>query len=253
MDYQTQELQATDYTDIIFDTFMELCGDRRSGDDTAVIGGLARLSGYKVVAVVYQRDLSVDPPKIPGPEGYRKCSRLIQLAEAFNKPVILLFGIATVPLLSASEQQRINEAIAHNLEEMSSLMTPIIGVIMNENSAPTAINMCVADRVIMFQDTSYSNLLTDKALESGVDTAVSCLKAQDLLDLNIVHKVVKGAWEGDLGAAASSLREAILEELLQLRQIRPETLVQQRLRRFQYQFLHIEASRLPSGNLNSTI
>ena len=93
MNRQNYDLQVADYIDLVFDTFLELHGDRKSGDDSAVIGGLARLDGDKVVVVGYQRIRSVEMPKAPGPEGYRKCSRLIRLAEAFSKPVIIFIDI----------------------------------------------------------------------------------------------------------------------------------------------------------------
>ena len=138
----------TDYIDQIFDTFLELRGDRKSGDDRNIIGGLARLNGYKVVFIGYQSDRAVETPKAPGPEGYRKCSRLIRLAEVFNKPVIVFIDALRVSSLPTSEQQQTSEALARNLEEMSGLITPIICVIMGECGKITTVDMCAADRVL---------------------------------------------------------------------------------------------------------
>ena len=247
MEYQIRDPHIVNYISLIFDSFTELHGDRRSGDDRLVTGGLARLNGHKVAVVCYQSDLSVDPPEVPGPEGHRKCLRLMQLAETFNKPLILLIDMPAVCPSPASNQELVNEAIAHNLEKMSSLMTPVIGIIMNEHSATTAIEMCAADRVIIFEDVSYSISLTDKTLVSNTDNAIPYLKAQDLLNLNIVHRIVKGAEEDESDFAANLMRQVILEELFQLRQVPLDTLVQERLNRLQYQLLDLNVSKISSG------
>ncbi len=93
IEHRPHDSQIADYIDLIFDTFLELHGDRKSGDDKAVIGGLARLGEYGVVVVGYQKDRTVEAPKAPDAKGYRKCSRLMRLAEAFSKPVILLTDV----------------------------------------------------------------------------------------------------------------------------------------------------------------
>lgn len=248
MNRQNYDLQMTDYIDLIFDTFLELRGDRKSGDDRAVIGGLARLNGHKVVVIGYQRAGPVETPEAPGAEGYRKCSRLIRLAEAFSKPVIVFIDIPATLSLPVPGQQQASEAVARNLEEMSCLMTPIIGIITGEFGGITAIDMCAADRVLMLEGANCSVSLLDETSASSADTASSYLKVQDLLDLNVVHRMVKGPSKGDSESAANTLRKAILEELRRLTQIHPEALVRQRLHRLQHQFLNFRTSKLTSGN-----
>lgn len=243
MDCQACDSQTVNYIDLIFDTFLELHGDRKSGDDRAVIGGLARLNGYKVVVIGYQRDRSVKTSKAPGPEGYRKCSRLVRLAEAFNKPVILLIDIPAGTSSPASGQQWVDEAVTRYLEEMSCLMTPIIAIVTDES-----IDMCAADRVLMIEGVGHSVLSLDETSTSGVDTEPLRSDTQDLLNLDVVYRMVKGTLEGDLESTANKLKEAILEELRRLTQMNPNALVQQRLHRLQYQFLHFGTSEFPSGN-----
>ena len=239
MKQKIRDRQIIDYINLIFDTFMELHGDRKSGDDRAVIGGLARVDGYKVAVIGYQMDESSEPFKAPDPAGYRKCLRLMKLVEVFSKPVILFFHIPSVPSLPASEQQRVDEAIARNLEEMSQMMTPIIGIIIGEQSAVTAIEICAVDRVIMLEGF--------KPVESGADTAPARLKVKDLLDLDIVHRALKVSSNGDLETDANALREVILEELSQLSQTSLQELAHRRLHRLQYKFLSAV-----SGSSNST-
>jgi acetyl-CoA carboxylase alpha subunit len=247
MKQKIRDRQIIDYINLIFDTFMELHGDRKSGDDRAVIGGLARVDGYKVAVIVYQMDESSEPFRVPGPAGYRKCLRLVKLVEVFDKPVILFFDIPSVPPLPASEQQRVDEAIARNLEEMSQMMTPIIGIIMSEQSAVTAIEICVVDRVIMLEGVSPV-----ESSASSADTAPARSKVKDLLDLDIVHRTLKVSSNGDLETDANALREVILEELSQLSQVCPQELAQRRLHRLQYEFLSSDVSRLASGSSDST-
>ena len=221
MTRQSRRLQTSDYIDLIFDAFLELHGDRRSGDDSAVIGGLARLGERKVVAIGYRRD---EVAEAPDAAGYRKCSRLARLAKAFGKPVVLFVHVPESSSLTESELQ-VDGAMARNLEELSCLATPIVGVITRESSDLRAIGMCAADRVLM--------------LESA---------APETLNLNAVDRTVAESPGDDPKSTANALREAILEELGQLTRIHPEVLIQQRLDRLQHQFLNFRTSGLPSGN-----
>jgi len=87
---------------------------------------------------------------------------------------------------------------------------------------------------------------------NNTDATSLCLNAQELLDLKVVHRIVAGSLEGDLESASNALEKAILEELRQLSQICPETLVQQRLDRLQRQFANFGAVRLPFDNLDES-
>ena len=247
MESQTAESHASNYIDLVFDTFTELHGDRKSGDDQLVIGGLARLGKYKVVVISYQDDRSA---QIPSPSGYRKSSRLIRLAETFHKPVIVFINIPVAPLLPVREQQQIDEAIARSLEEMSCLMTPVIGLVIGESSASMAIDMCAVDRVLMLEGAGCSVSLFDESIINNTDNTPLCLKAQDLLDLRVIHRTVKGSLEEDPESAVNALKEAMLKELQKLSKVQPETLVQQRLDRLQRQFVNFGTIGLPSENLD---
>jgi len=232
---RVENLRTAKYIDLIFDTFMELRGDRKSGDDRTVLGGLARLCEYKVVVVGYQGSMSEEKSKLPSPEGYRKSLRLMHLAETFKKPVIVIIDIPEVDPLTRDQHQCSNEAIARSLEKMSHLATPIIAVIAGKSNSMLAIDMCAVDSVLMLKDATCS------FSSGGANLAGSlCLKAQDLLDLGIVQKIVECPPEDDLESTAVTLREAILEELHQLVKRCPETLGQQRSHKLQFQFLNFK-------------
>ena len=234
---QNHNSRIADYIDLIFDTFLELHGDRRSGDDKTVIGGLARLDEHKVVVIGYQRGRTA---KAPDTKGYRKSSRLMQLAEAFGKPVILFIDVPTPVPLSESEQQ-IDEAIAHSIEDMSCLITPVIGIIAGESTGISAVDACAADRVLMLENASCCMPSFD-----GAHGIQPCLKAQDLQDLNVVNRIVKEPSADDPKSTAN-MREAILEELYQLTQVHPEVLVKKRLHKLQFQFMNFGAA-LPASD-----
>lgn len=244
MSHQIHDLRMNDFIDMIFDTFLELRGDRRSGDDKNVIGGLVRLNGYKVVLIGYQRDEAVETPKAPGPQGYRKCSRLIRLAEAFNKPVIVFIDFPEAFSLPALNQQQANEALARNLEEMSGLMTPIICVVTGECNEVSVVDICAADRVVTMGGVNRS--LSGEASRCVAGSEFPCLKDQNLMGSDIVHRIANDS--DDLDSTVNAMREIILEGLNQLAQIHPEVLVQQRLHRLQHQFSGFGTSRLSSGN-----
>lgn len=248
MSRRIRDSQTAGYIDLIFDTFMELRGDRKSGDDAAVLGGLARLGNYKVVVIGY---LGSDPNLPPiGPEGYRKSLRLMRLAEAFNKPVIMFVDIPPAkgpealwpkPAKSSeaenpsSRRRQACEAIARNIEEMSYLKIPLISVITGQTNSAIAIDLCAADRILILEE---ANCVVPNAEKSSIaftnDAGSLCLKAQDLLELDMVHRIVKPGHE----STANALRACILEELDQLTAVCPGTLVQERLCKLQTKFLN---------------
>jgi len=245
MQSQIDDSYLSDYISLIFDTFTELRGDRKSGDDRFVIGGLARLGEYKVVVIGYRGDGSLEMPGAPGPSGYRKCSRLLRLAETFGKPVIVFINIPVSALLPAPEQQQIDEAAARSLEEMSCLKTPVIGVVIGKSIAGAAMDLCAVDRALMLEDAGCEDAAND------TDTKSLYINAQDLLALKVVHRTVKGSPVGELESTANALKEAISEELRQLSQIHLETLVRQRLERLQGQCVNFSDAGIPSDKMDN--
>lgn len=177
--YEIQGLQLGDYIRLIFDNFLEMHGDRKSGDDKAVIGGLARLNGYKVAVMGYQNSQT-------SPAGYRKSVRLINLAEDFSKPVIVFISAPNVSQLAPLDQQT-NESIALYIEKMSSLTTPSIGIIINRNIETSAYEICAVDRVInivnISSEDSIENISTKfkKAILEELDYLMN-IKPEDLIE-----------------------------------------------------------------------
>jgi len=235
MHSRTQNLQANMYIDLIFDGFTELRGDRKSGDGSLIVGGLARLLGQKIVVIVYGSIKSAEGLEISSPAGYRKASRLMHLAESFGKPVVIFIDIPNTPSLSETERQQMNEALARNLEEASRLPIPVIAVIIGEADI-AAVGMSAADRAIMLEKAIFPVPSIDKG--SVDDTKTSAFYARDLLDLGVIHRIVPMATDGDAGSVVGKLREVMLEEIRKLEDMNPDVRLQQRLDRLQYLFLN---------------
>ena len=150
-----------DYIQMMIDDFVELRGDRRHGDDKAIVGGFGTLGKETVLIVGHQkgRDTKSNLYRnfgMPNPEGYRKALRMFQLAVKFKKPIITLLDTpGAYPGLEAEERGQA-EAIARNLFEMSHLPVPIIVVIIGEGASGGALRIGIGDRILMFENAWYS-------------------------------------------------------------------------------------------------
>ncbi|HMK55267.1 MAG TPA: acetyl-CoA carboxylase carboxyltransferase subunit alpha [Dissulfurispiraceae bacterium] len=150
-----------DYIDMIAEDFVELHGDRRFGDDPAIVGGVGRIGGVPMVIIGHQKGRSTKDRIFrnfgqPNPEGYRKALRLMKLAERFRRPVVTLIDTpGAFPGIGAEERGQA-EAIAMNLMEMARLKTPIISVVIGEGGSGGALALSVADRLAMLENAVYS-------------------------------------------------------------------------------------------------
>jgi acetyl-CoA carboxylase carboxyl transferase subunit alpha len=180
---------------------------------------------------------------MPNPEGYRKALRLMKLAEKFNIPVITLLDTpGAFPGLEAEERGQA-EAIAKNLFEMSKLRVPIIVVIIGEGASGGALGIGVGDRILMLENTWYS-VISPESCSSILwrswdykEQAAEALKltAQDLLEQKIIDRIVPeplGGAHKDYEKITSTLKNILLEELSELKKIKPDKLVQNRLEKF---------------------
>src|SRR5262249_35413633 len=139
----------------------ELHGDRRYGDDPAIVGGVARFRGHAVVLVGQQRGRSPEElvarnHGMPMPEGYRKAVRLFQMAERFGRPVLTFIDTqGAYPGIGAEERGQA-EAIAGSLQAMATLAVPVVSVVIGEGGSGGALAMGLADRVLMQELAWYS-------------------------------------------------------------------------------------------------
>lgn len=218
-----------DYVERLFTDFVELHGDRRFGDDTAIVTGLGLFRGSPVVIMGHQkgRDTKQKIYRNFGyakPEGYRKALRLCQMAEKFGRPVIVFVDTPAAYPGIESEERGVAEAIALNLREMAMLDTPIIVVVIGEGGSGGALGLAVGDRILMQEFSVYSVippegcaaiLWRDSARKVEAAEALK-ITAPDMVALGLVDEIVKepiGGAHLDHHAAATLVSEAIAQSL----------------------------------------
>lgn len=236
-----------DYVEKIFTEFQELHGDRAFKDDSAVVGGVARLEGTPVVIVGQQkgRDTKAKVRRnfgMPRPEGYRKALRLMKMAARFRLPIITFIDTpGAYPGVGAEERGQ-SEAIARNLFEMSRFATPIVAVVIGEGGSGGALAIGVADRVLMLEYSIYSVISPEgcasilwKSAEKAEEAAEAMgITADRLHKLGLVDEVLKeplGGAHRDPDAMVQSLKNALVSHVDQLSRVSRDKLVEDRYQR----------------------
>ncbi|HEX5410980.1 MAG TPA: acetyl-CoA carboxylase carboxyltransferase subunit alpha [Terriglobia bacterium] len=242
-----QRPYTLDYIQMLFTEFTELHGDRRFGDDAAIVGGFARFNGQAVMTVGHQKGRDTKQKLrrnfgMTNPEGYRKALRLMQLAAKFNLPIITFVDTpGAYPGIGAEERGQA-EAIAFNLKEIPKLRVPIVPVIHGEGGSGGALAIAVGDRVLMLENAVYSVIAPESCSSilwrdwEHKEEAARILKltADDLLALKIIDEIVPEPPEGahaDPQAAAAHLRTALERSLAELAGISAEDLLRRRTER----------------------
>jgi acetyl-CoA carboxylase carboxyl transferase subunit alpha len=237
-----------DYIQIMMDDFIELHGDRLFADDTALVGGLAKLEGRPVMFMGQQKGRTTKEKLyrnfgMMNPEGYRKAIRLMKMAAKFNRPVVVFADtIGAYPGIGAEERGQ-GEAIARNLFEMSHLPIPIIIVIIGEGASGGALGIGLGDRVLMMENAWYSVISPEGCAailwrDSGrAEMAAEALKptAGDLLELGVIDEVIPepaGGAHRNLQKAAEIIKERVIHHLNELAAVPPETLIEQRIEKY---------------------
>ena len=228
--------------------FMPLAGDRAFADDPAIIGGLARIDGHRVVLIGHEKgDDTASRLKhnfgMAKPEGYRKAIRLMQLADRFGLPVVSLVDTSgAFPGVQAEERGQA-EAIARSTEQCLSLGVPLVAAVVGEGGSGGAVAIAAANRVLMFEHAVYSVIspegcasilwrTADKASDAAEAMKVT---ASDLQSLGVVDRIVEeplGGAHRNSAEAITNLKKAILEELDGLAKLGRQQLLDQRRSKF---------------------
>ncbi len=243
-----QRPHSLDYINLMTSDFIELHGDRCSGNDRAIVGGLARFEGRPIVVIGQQkgRDTSENLKRnfgLPHPEGYRKALRLMQLAAKFDRPVLCLVDTPGAFPGLASEQRSVSEAIARNLFEMARLPIPIVVAIIGEGASGGALGIGVGDRILMLENAWYSvinpescSLILWRNRDKRTEAAEAMkIAADDLMALGIIDHIVAEPFGGahrNFELAAQNLKKAVSEALAELHKIPLENLPKLRVEKF---------------------
>ncbi|AUJ74022.1 acetyl-CoA carboxylase carboxyltransferase subunit alpha [Staphylococcus epidermidis] len=237
-----------DYIPYIFDSFIELHGDRSFRDDPAMIGGIGYLDGKSVTVIGQQRGKDTKDNiyrnfGMAHPEGYRKALRLMKQAEKFNRPIFTFIDTKGAYPGKAAEERGQSESIAKNLMEMASLTVPVIAVVIGEGGSGGALGIGISNRVLMLENSTYSVISPEGAAallwkdSNLAQIAAETMKitALDLLDLGIIDEVINeplGGAQKDEEVQALSIKKMFLKHLNELNQLTPEELANDRFEKF---------------------
>jgi len=236
-----------DYVRHIFTDFQELHGDRAFADDSAIVGGLARLEGRPVVLIGQQKGRDTKEKLyrnfgMPKPEGYRKALRLMHMGERFRLPILTFIDTpGAYPGVGAEERGQ-SEAIARNLKEMAGLNTPIVCTVIGEGGSGGALAIGVGDRTLMLQFSTYSvispegcaSILWKSAEKAPLAAEAMGITSERLKELGLIDDIVPeplGGAHRDLVAQAQSLKRALLDSLEKIESLGPDKLLENRYQR----------------------
>ncbi|WP_119718625.1 acetyl-CoA carboxylase carboxyltransferase subunit alpha [Cognatilysobacter tabacisoli] len=236
-----------DYLRVMCDEFQELAGDRAFSNDSAIVGGLARIGGRSVVVIGHEkgRDTKSKVKRnfgMPRPEGYRKALRLMKLAERFKLPLLTFIDTpGAYPGIDAEERGQ-SEAIARNLLEMAELRIPVICTVIGEGGSGGALAIGVGDRTLMLEYGTYSVIspegcasilwkTADKKQEAAEQMGITATR---LKELGLIDKIVReptGGAHRNPKQMATRLKAVLMNELDALEQAPIDELLERRYRR----------------------
>jgi acetyl-CoA carboxylase carboxyl transferase subunit alpha len=243
-----QRPHCLDYINGLLTEFVPLAGDRKFGDDTAIIGGFARFRGESVCVIGHEKGSSTESRLrhnfgMARPEGYRKAVRLMEMADRFEIPVIALVDTAgAYPGIGAEERGQA-EAIARSTEACLNLGVANVAVIVGEGGSGGAIAVATASRVLMLEHAMYSVISPEgaasilwrdstKAQEAATNMKIT---AQDLARFGVIDHIVTepvGGAHRDPAAAIEATGESIAAAFDNLRGLDAETIRKQRREKF---------------------
>ena len=244
----SKRLTSLDYIETVFDSFMELHGDRAFRDDGAIVGGLGVLDGQPVTVIGVQKGRNTKDNitrnfGMPSPEGYRKALRLMKQAEKFNRPVICFIDTPGAFCGIEAEERGQGEAIARNLLEMSDLKVPVLSIVIGEGGSGGALALGVANEVWMMENATYSilspegfaSILWKDSKKAKEAAEVMKITAKDLLELGVIEQVIPEdipACKDNLEDLSKDMKQRMLEFLERVEGMSGEELAAQRYDRF---------------------
>ena len=239
-----QRPYTLDYLGNIFTDFEELHGDRVFGDDTAIVGGIARFNGETCVVIGHQKGRDTKEKifrnfGMPKPEGYRKALRLMKLAEKFAVPVFTFVDTpGAYPGVGAEERGQ-SEAIGRNLYAMAELKAPIICTVIGEGGSGGALAIAIGDAVMMLQYSTYSVISPEgcasilwKSADYAEEAAETLgITATRLKTLGLIDRIISeplGGAHRDQDATMQSVKKALQDTWRQIKETPLDKLLETR-------------------------
>ena len=232
----------------LIDDFVELRGDRRFGDDQAVVGGMGRFRGMPVVVIGHEKGHDTTTREkhnfgMARPEGYRKAIRLMDMAEQFNLPVLSFVDTAGAYPGVGGEERGQGEAIARSTERCLTLATPMVATITGEGGSGGALAIAAANKVLILEHAIYSvaspeaaaRIVVRDAVQAPVMAEAMKITAQDLIKVGIVDRIIEepaGGAHTDPEAAIKAVGDAVEDELRKMDGMSADALRAQRAERF---------------------
>ncbi|HXD44355.1 MAG TPA: acetyl-CoA carboxylase carboxyltransferase subunit alpha [Pseudolabrys sp.] len=243
-----QRPHCLDYVAALISDFVPLAGDRKFGEDEAIVGGFGRFRGESVCLLGHEKGSDTERRLkhnfgMARPEGYRKAVRLMEMAERFSIPLILLVDTAgAYPGIGAEERGQA-EAIARSTDVSLGLGVPNVAVILGEGGSGGAIALATANRVLMLEHAIYSVISpegaasilwrdTTKAQDAATNMKIT---AQDMVRFGVIDTIVPeptGGAHRDAAAAIAATGDAIANALAELKGLDAATLRKQRREKF---------------------
>ena len=237
-----------DYATKMCDEFLEFHGDRRAGDDPAIMGGFARIGETRFLLVGHRKGATVEENiaanfGMASPEGFRKALRLMRLAEKFGTPIVTFVDTPGAYPGQTAEERGIAEAIGRNLAEMFTIRTPILTVVTGEGGSGGALGIAVGDRVLMLEHAVYSvispegcaSILWRDGAKAPEAAKALRITAKDLLELKVIDGIVPepvGAAHSAPDEMIATLRKTVVKELKKLSGTSPSRLLDARYRKY---------------------
>ncbi len=243
-----QRPHCMDYVNALITEFTPLAGDRKFGEDEALVGGFGRFRGESVCVLGQEKGATTESRLkynfgMARPEGYRKAVRLMEMADRFGLPVLSLVDTAgAYPGIGAEERGQA-EAIARSTEACLSLKVPNVAVIIGEGGSGGAIAIATANKVLMLEHAIYSVISPEaassilwrdsgKAQEAATNMKIT---AQDLARFGVIDAIIKepvGGAHRDPQAIIAATGDAIAQAMNDLRSLDGDTLRRQRRQKF---------------------
>ncbi|MBV9347001.1 MAG: acetyl-CoA carboxylase carboxyltransferase subunit alpha [Pseudolabrys sp.] len=243
-----QRPHALDYVNALITNFVPLAGDRKFGDDAAIIGGIGRFRGEAICILGHEKGSDTESRirhnfGMARPEGYRKAVRLMEMADRFGLPILSLVDTpGAYPGIGAEERGQA-EAIARSTEACLALSVPNVAIVIGEGGSGGAIALATANRVLMLEHAIYSVISPEGAASilwrdsSKAQDAATNMKitAQDMVRFGVIDAIVPepvGGAHRDPEAAIAAAGDAIAQALAPLRNLDAPSVRRQRREKF---------------------